>query len=98
MNDSRKFLELHAEKWDTSSKHALATIHAKNDRKSELLPLSKVIENLRSFLRNETNRIIGQLENRGKEGQCHVSESEFSYLQKLCLVRLITLEHMATVL
>ena len=50
----------------------------------------KNIQNLRSFLVTEINRIIDQLENRGKEGQCHVSQSEFSYLQKLCLVRLIT--------
>ena len=77
MNDSRKFLELHAEKWDTSSKHALATIHAKNDRKSELLPLSKVIKNLRSFLLNETNRIIDQLENRRKEGHAMYQKVSF---------------------
>ena len=30
------------------------------------------------------------MDNRGKEGQCYVSQSEFSYLQRLCLVRLIT--------
>ena len=77
MNDSRKFLELHAEKWDTSSKHALATIHAENDRKSELLPLSKVIKNLRSFLLNETNRIIDQLENRRKEGHAMYQKVSF---------------------
>ena len=90
VNDARKCLELHAEEWGTYSKHALATIQAKNDRKPELLPLTKDIQNLRSFLVTEINRIIDQLENRGKEGQCHVSQSEFSYLQKLCLVRLIT--------
>ena len=91
MNDARKFLELHAEKWDTYSKHALVTIHAKIDQKLELLPLTKVMQILRSFLPSETNRIIEQLENHGKEGQSHVSESEFSYLQKLCLVQLIRL-------
>ena len=90
VNDARKFLELHAEEWGTYSRHALATIHAKNDRKPELLPLTKDIQNLRSFLLAEINRVIDQLENREKEGQCHVSQSEFSYLQKLCLVRLIT--------
>ena len=63
----------------------------KTDQKLELLPLTKVIQILRSFLPNETNRIIDQLENHGKEGQCHVSESEFSYLQKLCHVQLIRL-------
>ena len=83
MNDARKFLELHAEEWGTYSKHALATIHAKNDRKPELLPLTKDIRNLRSFLVTEINRIIDQLENRGKESQCHVSQSEFSSKIKL---------------
>ena len=90
VNDARKLLELHAEEWGTYSKHALVTIHAKNDRKPELLPLTKDIQNLRSFLLTEINRIIDQLENRGKVGQCHVSQNEFSYLQKLSLVRLIT--------
>ena len=90
VNDARKFLKLHAEEWGTYSKHALAIIHAKNDRKPELLPLTKGIQNLRSFLLTEINRIIDQLENLGKVGQCHVSQNEFSYLQKLCLVRLIT--------
>ena len=74
VNDARIFLELHAEERDTYSRHALATIHAKNDRKPELLPLTKDIQNLRSFLLAEINRVIDQLENREKEGQCHVSQ------------------------
>ena len=90
VNDARKFLKLHAEEWGTYSRHALVTIHAKNDQKLELLPLTKDIQNLTSFLLAEINRVIYQLENREKEGQCHVLPSEFSYLQKLCLFRLIT--------
>ena len=30
------------------------------------------------------------MENREKEAQCHVSQGEFSNLQKLCLIRFIT--------
>ena len=55
VNDARIFLELHAEERDTYSRHALATIHAKNDRKPEPLPLTKDIQNLRSFLLAEVN-------------------------------------------
>ena len=73
VDDARKFLELHAEECSKYSKHALTTILAKYDGKPELLPLTKGIQNLRPFLLNEINRNIDQLENRGKEGQCHGS-------------------------
>ena len=52
------------------SKHALATIHAKYNRKAELNSLTKGIQNLKSVLLTYINRIVDQLENRRKEGQC----------------------------
>ena len=47
-------------------KHALAIIHAKKDRKRELIPFTKHIQNLKSFLLTEMNRVIDHLENPGK--------------------------------
>ena len=59
VNDVRKFFwsKYFAEECAQYSKHALAKIHNKNDQKPELLPLTKAIQNLKSFLltRNKQN-------------------------------------------
>ena len=75
VNDVRKFFwsKYFAEECAQYSKHALAKIHNKNDQKPELLPLTKDIQNLKSFLLTEINRIIDLLEYRAKEGQYHIS-------------------------
>ena len=91
--DARDFLELLMEEWNTYANHAQATLEARRDKTPELLPLTKDIQKLRLFLLTEIDKIVSKLEKcevEGEEKHNLISKIEFSYLQKLCLVRLIT--------
>lgn len=91
--DARDFLEILMEEWNTYANHAQATLEARRDKTPELLPLTKDIQKLRLFLLTEIDKIVSKLEKREVEREEKhnlISKIEFSYLQKLCLVRLIT--------
>ena len=91
--DARYFLELHMEDWDTYANHVPATLEARRYKTPELVPFTKDIQKLRLFLLVEIDTIVSKLEKREIEGEDEhnlVSKTEFSYFQKLCLVRLIT--------
>ena len=91
--DARDFLELHMEEWDNYANHTQATLEARHDKTPEVLPLTKDMQKLRLFLLTEIDKIVSKLEKREVEGEEKhnlISKIEFSYLQKLCLVRLIT--------
>ena len=86
--DARDFLALHEESWHVYSNHALATISAKKDKAPELLPLTEDIQNLREFLLSEIRKIVNVFEKSNSDN--FLTRSDYSYLQKLIIVRIIT--------
>ena len=91
VQDARDFLELHAVEWSTYSSHALAAISSKQDKAPELLLLTGDLRKLRLFFLTEINDLCEAIDKREeKSGTGTITPAEFSYLQKLCLVNLIT--------
>ena len=88
VKDARDFLELYDGDWHIYANHALSTIASKKDKVPELLPLTEDVKKLRLFLLSEIKKITGSLKE--DDQNCILTRSEFVYLQKLTLVRIIT--------
>ena len=63
----------------------------KNKLETELLPLMKDIKKLRKFLLHELNKMLKFCQESTKDRENCLNREQFSYLQKLVLVRIFTL-------
>lgn len=89
VKDARDFLELHSEEWHIYANHAQATFSTKKDKYPELSPLTEDIKKLRLFLITEIETVMVSIRQRQEINNFLITRNEYSYLQKLVLVRII---------
>ena len=89
VEDARDFLELHEDEWNVYANHALETLAAKKDKTPELLPLTEDLKTLREFILRELEKMMNAFKEKDLN-DFFISRDEFSFLQKLVLVRIIT--------
>ena len=73
-----------------SNQNKTKTISSKQDKAPELLHLTGDLRKRRLFLLTEINDLREATDKREEKNGTGTTPAEFSYLQKLCLVRLIT--------
>jgi len=88
VKNAQAFLYLHEVEWKTYAGHAIATLNSKHDKTPQILPLANDLKKLRNYVINQIQKFISEFKT--AEGQFTITKQDFSHLQKVTLVRLIT--------